>query len=241
MIARAGLVLAVSLLVLATGPGCGRGRDCTKLAEVANSRATEIGQIEVRESTTPDTLAADMKDLAEAAKHVAEDVEALQLADDELSARAREYSETAQALGRASRSYAGLMDTLVKQRDRRREAETEFDSSGQALLDACAVASSACNAVGDVLRNQPENPEPSKLGSTLRAYAESLASLKLEEGPVQRAVAVRIAATKAYEAVVARSVSLDEDIETARARIHEAVDRQNALIAQLNTFCDADG
>jgi hypothetical protein len=41
--------------------------------------------------------------------------------------------------------------------------------------------------------------------------------------------------------VVTRSVSLDEDIETARARIHEAVDRQNALIAQLNTFCDADG
>ena len=229
----AGSLVAISLI----GPGCGRSRDCTKLAEVANRRAAEIGQIEVRESTTPDTLATDMKALEEVAKHVVDDVEQLQFSDDALTAQAHEYSRTAEALGRASKSYAGLMDTLSQQRSDQKKAESEFQRSGQALLDACAIASSACNSVGDVLRKQPENPEPGKLVDTLHAYVEALEALDLQEGPVQKAVSIRIAATKAYEAVVTRSVSLDDDIESARGRIHEVVQKQNVLIGQLNSFC----
>lgn len=229
-----GLTLA---LMASLAPGCGRGRDCTKLADVANRRSAEISQIEARQSETPDTLATDMKALADVAEHVVEEVESLEIDDEALEDQARRYGETAHDLAEASQSYASLMETLTDERDAQRRAESAFQKSGQGLLDACSTASAACNAVGDVLRAQPESPDASKLPELLATYVEGLEALELEEGPVANAVAIRIAATKAYKAVVTRRASLDDDIDAARGRIHNAVDKQNALIEQLNVFC----
>ncbi len=233
-IVPAGLLFA---LMASLAQGCGRGRDCTKLADVANRRSAEIAQIEARESATPQTLATDMKALSEVAEHVVEDVDALAIDDDGLQAQAREYSQAAHDLSEATQSYAALMDTLGEEQEAQREAESAFEKSGQGLLDACATASAACNAVGDVLRDQPEDPTPDKLASVLGAYVEALEALDLDEGPVSNAVSVRVAAAKAYEAIITRRAALDEEVDTARRRIHETVDKQNALIEQLNVFC----
>lgn len=229
-----GLMLA---LTASLAPGCRRGRDCTKLADVANRRSAEIAQIEARESETPDTLATDMKALAEVAEHVVQDVETLELGDEDLEAQAKLYGETAHDLSTASQSYASLMETLTEERDAQHDAESAFRDSGQGLLDACATASATCNAVGNVLRTQPQNPEVSKLPELLDTYVEALEALELEEGPVANAVGVRIAAAKAYKAVVTRRVDLDDEITRARGRIHAAVDKHNALIEDLNVFC----
>ncbi|MCR9159571.1 MAG: hypothetical protein ACE37F_04430 [Nannocystaceae bacterium] len=231
-----GTGLALTLLA-SFAPGCGRGRDCTKLAEVANRHSAEIAQIEARRSETPDTLATDMRALADVAEHGALDVEGLDLDDEALETHARRYGDTAHGLSEASLSYAALMETLAEERDAQGEAESTFRKSGQGLLDACSTASSACNAVGDVLRAQPESPEPSKLPALLERYIEALEALELEEGPVANAVGVRVAAAKAYEAVVRRRVDLDDEVDEARGRIHAAVQKQNALISELNVMC----
>ena len=229
-----GLLLA---LMASLAPGCGRGRDCTKLADVANRRSAEIAQIEARESETPDTLATDMKALADVAEHVVQDVQSLELDDEALETQAKLYGETAHDLSQASQSYASLMETLTEERAAQRKAESAFRKSGQGLLDACSTASAACNTVGDVLRAQPESPEVSKLPELLDTYVEALEALEIEEGPVANAVSVRIAAAKAYKAVVTRRVNLDDEIDGARGRIHAAVDKHNALIEELNVFC----
>lgn len=229
--------LGLLLALASTAQGCSRGRDCTKLADIANRRSAEIAQIDARESDTPETLATDMKALSQVAGKVVEEVEALEFDDETLEAQAARYGETAQDLSEASQSYAALMDTLKKHRDARQKAESEFSKSGQGLLDACATASEACNAVGDILRNQPENPEPTKLLALLDTYVDGLEALDLHEGPVSNAVAVRVAAAKAYKAIIERGANIDADVEAARGRIHDAVEKQNGLIEQLNVFC----
>lgn len=229
--------LPVLLLIASITPACGRARDCTKLADVANQRGAEIAQIESRQSTTPDTLATDMETLGEVAAHVVEDISTLEIDDEALKDQARAYTATAQDLSDASHSYSALMKTLSKEREQAGGVESAFAKSGQGLLDACASASAACNAVGDVLREQPENPEPSKLVTLLGDYVAGLEALELHEGPVANAVAVRVATTKAYQAFLTRQATLNADIEAARDRIHTAVDKQNTLIEQLNVFC----
>lgn len=231
--------LPALLLIASITQGCGRGRDCTKLAEVANLRGAEIAQIEARESTTPATLATDMETLSEVAAHVARDVSSLELDDEELKGQAQAYTATAKDLSDASHSYSALMKTLTKEREQGSGVESAFEKSGQGLLDACATASSACNAVGDLLRKQPESPEPSKIAGLLGDYVAGLEALELREGPVARAVAMRVATTKAYQAFLTRQSTLDADIADARGRIHNAVDKQNTLIQQLNVFCVA--
>lgn len=233
------LVLAASFASFA--PGCGRARECTKLADVANRRGSEIAQIEARQSTTPDTLATDMETLGEVAAQVAGDVEDLGIDDEALADQAKAYTETAKDLSDASHSYAALMKTLAKEHDQAHRVESEFEKSGQGLLDACSTASSACNALGNVLREQPESPEPAKVVGLLEDYVAGLEALDLSEGPVSNAVAVRVAATKAYTAFLTRQAALDRDIEDARGRIHAAVDKQNALIEGLNVFCVGKG
>ncbi|MGH1341840.1 MAG: hypothetical protein ACRBN8_09835 [Nannocystales bacterium] len=229
--------LPAFLLLASITPGCGRARDCTKLADVANQRGAEIAQIEARQSTTPDTLATDMETLSEVAAHVVEDVSTLELDDEALQDQARAYTATAKDLSDASHSYSALMKTLSKERAQADNVESAFEKSGQGLLDACASASAACNAVGDVLREQPKNPEPSKLAKVLSDYVAGLEALELHEGPVSKAVAVRVATTKAYQAFLTRQATLNADIEAARGRIHTAVDKQNTLIEQLNVLC----
>ncbi len=235
--AMAARTLPVLLMIASITPACGRARDCTKLAKVANQRGSEIAQIEARASTTPETLATDMETLSEVAAHVAEDVTSLDLDDEALREQAKAYTATAQDLSDASHSYSALMKTLSKERKDATGVETAFEKSGQGLLDACASASPACNAVGDVLREQPKNPEANKLAKLLADYVAGLEALELREGPVSNAVAVRVAATKAYQAVLTRQANLDAEIEAARGRIHNAVDKQNTLIEQLNVFC----
>jgi len=235
--AMAARTLPVLLLLASITPGCGRARDCTKLADVANQRGAEIAQIEARQSTTPDTLATDMATLGEVAAHVVEDISTLELDDEALEDQARAYTATAQDLSDASHSYSALMKRLSKEREQASGVESAFEKSGQGLLDACASASEACNAVGDVLREQPENPEPGKLAGLLSDYVAGLEALELREGPVSNAVAVRVATTKAYQAFLTRQATLDADIEAARGRIHAAVDKQNSLIQQLNVLC----
>lgn len=229
--------LPVLLLIASITPGCGRARDCTKLADVANQHGAEIAQIEARQSTTPETLATDMETLSEVAARVVEEVTTLDLDDEALRTHAQAYTATAKSLSDASYSYSALMKTLSKEREQSSGVESAFEKSGQGLLDACATASSACNAVGDVLRAQPENPESSKLAKLLGEYIAGLEALELREGPVSNAVAVRVATTKAYQAFLTRQTTLDRDIEAARGRIHNAVDKQNTLIQQLNVFC----
>ena len=230
-------ILPVLLLLASITPACGRARDCTKLADVANQRGAEIAQIESRKSTTPDTLATDMETLSEVAAHVVEDIGTLELGDEALKDQARAYTAAAKDLSEASHSYSALMKTLSKKQEHATGVESAFEESGQGLLDACASASAACNAVGDVLREQPENPEPNKLVVLLGDYVAGLEALELREGPVANAVAVRVAATKAYQAFLTRQATLEADIEAARGRIHTAVDRQNKLIEQLNVLC----
>ncbi len=229
--------LPALLLIASITLGCGRARDCTKLAGVANQRGSEIAQIEARQSTTPDTLATDMETLSEVAAHVVEDVSALELDDEDLENQAQAYTATAKDLSDASRSYAELIKRLSKERAQAADVESAFEESGQGLLDACASASAACNAVGDVLRKQPKSPEPSRLVGLLSDYIAGLEALELREGPVSNAVAVRVATTKAYQAFLSRQSTLNADIEAARGRIHNAVDKQNTLIEQLNVFC----
>ncbi|MBV1861925.1 MAG: hypothetical protein KUG77_26120 [Nannocystaceae bacterium] len=230
--------LPVLLLLLASiTPGCGRARDCTKLADIANRRGAEIAQIQARQSTTPDTLATDMETLSEVAAHVVEDLGTLELSDEALKEEAEAYTATAKDLSDASLSYSALMETLATERKQSGGVEAAFERSGQGLLDACAAASTACNAVGDVLREQPENPEPSKLAGLLGEYVTGLEALELREGPVSNAVAVRVATTKAYQAFLTRQHALDADIDAARSRIHSALDKQNTLIKHLNVLC----
>ncbi len=229
--------LPVLLLVASITQGCGRGRDCTKLADVANRRGAEIAQIEARESTTPATLATDMETLSEVAASVADDVSGLELEDEALKDQAHAYTATAKDLSDASQSYSALMKALSEERARSSSVQSEFEKSGQGLLDACATASAACNAVGDVLRAQPKHPEPSKLIGLLADYIAGLEALELREGPVAKAVSVRVATTKAYQAFLTRQNTLNADIEAARGRIHNAVDKQNTLIQHLNVFC----
>lgn len=235
--AMAARTLPVLLLIASIAPGCGRARDCTKLAEVANQRGAEIAQIEGRESTSPATLATDMEALSEVAAHVVEDVRTLDLDDEALKDQAQAYTATAEDLADASHSYSALMKTLSRERTEASDVESAFENSGQGLLDACATASSACNALGDVLRKQPENPEPNKLAGVLSDYVAGLEALELREGPVSKAIALRVATTKAYQAFLTRQATLDSDIEDARDRIHSAVDEQNVLIEQLNVLC----
>lgn len=235
--AMAARTLPVLLLIASITPGCGKGRDCTKLADVANHRGAEIAQIEARESTTPATLATDMDALSEVAAHVVEDVGTLELNDEALKEQAQAYAATAKDLSDASHSYSALMKTLSKEQTQASDVESAFENSGQGLLDACATASSACNALGDLLRKQPENPEPSKLAGVLNDYVAGLEALELREGPVSKAVALRVATTKAYQAFLTRQATLGADIEDARGRIHNALDKQNVLIDQLNVLC----
>ncbi len=217
--------------------GCGRARDCNKLAQVANRRSAEIAQLETRGSKTPDTLATDMKELGEVAEQVVEDVSALEIDDEALAQEAKAYGKTAHELAEASQSYGALMDALAKHHKAQRDAESKFEKSGEGLLDVCASASLECNEVGDVLRNQPSNTKPEKLARVLDNYVSSLEALDLQPGPVQSAVSMRVAAAKAYKAVVTRRATLDEDIDNARSQLRSVVDRQNDLIAELNVFC----
>ena len=66
---------------------------------------------------------------------------------------------------------------------------------------------------------------------------QSLGDLDLEDNTVQRAVDARIAATRSYKLLIEKGASLNEDIDAARGRIHEVVDRHNALIGELNVAC----
>ncbi len=232
--------LALLFGLLASAPlaqGCGRARDCNKLADVANRRAAEIAQLHTRDSKTPDTLATDMKALGGVAERTVEDISTLEIGDELLAEEAREYGKTARDLAEASQSYGALMDALAKHHRTQKDAESSFERSGEGLLNVCASASADCNRVGSVLRNQPRNPEPARLARVLDSYVASLEALDLQEGPVQNAVAMRVAAAKAYKAVVTRRTNLDQDIHNARSRLHEVVDHQNDLIAELNLFC----
>ena len=58
---------------------------------------------------------------------------------------------------------------------------------------------------------------------------------------VQRAVDTRVAAAKAYAAIVEKKSTLDRDIDEARTKVHTIVARQNALIDELNVFCVGKG
>ncbi len=228
-------------LALAAGSGCGKTRDCNALAEVTNRRSAEIVQIEARGSETPETLASDMTALGDVADQAASDVHDLPLSDDTVVSKASDYETVAHDLATASRSFSTLMLALVEQREAQAGAQKTFDRSGQALLDACSTASSSCNDVGDVLRAQPKNPAPDKLVSVLASYVEALEALDLDESPVQRAVDTRVAAAKAYAAIVEKKSTLDRDIDEARTKVHTIVARQNALIDELNVFCVGKG
>ncbi|MEM6294623.1 MAG: hypothetical protein AAGA54_25335 [Myxococcota bacterium] len=224
-------------LVVSAGPGCGKTRDCNALAEVTNRRSAEIVQIESRASETPETLASDMTALSDVADRAATDVHDLPLSDETVATKASDYETVAHDLADASRSFSTLMDSLIQQREAQAGAQKTFDHSGQALLDACATASASCNDVGDVLRAQPKDPAPDKLVSVLESYVAALEALELEESPVQRAVDARVAAAKAYAAIVEKKSTLDSDIDAARSKVHTIVARQNALIDELNVFC----
>lgn len=236
-------VCVVILLALgSSGPmiGCGKTKDCNALATVTNRHGTEIANIEHRGSTSPQTLATDMGALAEAADAAAADVHNLELNDEVIVQQASRYEDFAHDLAGASRDFGGLMTTLEAQQSSRGDAAKTFDATGQALLDACATASSACNAVGDILRKQPANPSQAELAQILDDYVEALEDLQLQDSAVQTAIDARIAAAKVYRTAIGEGDSLQAQIEQARGKIHAVVARQNALIEQLNGVCVAD-
>lgn len=231
------VLLGVWALTAIAVTGCSQSRDCARLAEVANRRSAEIAQIENRQSTTPQTLATDMDALSGVADQVVQDIEALNLSDGPLAEQASRYADNARALSKATQDFSTLMDTLEGRRDEDRKTEAAFEKTGRSLLDACATASAACNDVGDVLRAQPENPEPDAQLEVLGTYTDALEALELEDGPVATAVNARVNATKDYTAMLVGRAALDDDIEAARTKIHDIVDAQNALITELNTTC----
>lgn len=218
--------------------GCSRGRDCSKLAELTNQRSAEIAQIQARESDTPQTLATDMSALEAAALRIATEVESVELGDEALTHLASTYRSCARELADAAGSYATRMEALARWRDAQRRAQTAFDDSGRALLDACATASPGCNDVAEVLRAQPEAPEPNELPTVLDAYADSLDALELEDDALSDVVDSRIRTTRAYADALTERAQLRVDIEDARDRIDDAVDRQNSVVDQLNRACE---
>ncbi len=217
--------------------GCRKAEDCNALASVTNRRAAEISSIEERGSRSADPLAVDMTELAKVADQAADDVHALELETDDVQTKARAYEDVAHELATASRSFSELMRGLGEYASSRAKIEAEFERTGSALLETCESASVACNAVGDILRKQPIAPSPDEIPEALTEYLEALEQLELEDNVVQTAVDARIAAARSYRTLATRGSSLNSDIESARARLHGVVERQNALIAELNTFC----
>ena len=231
-----------ALLVLACGLALAACQtkitECNKLADIVNSGVAQIGKIENRVSQDPAELAKDADEVADLADKTATEISALTIETAELQPRAQTYEEVAKDMAAVSREFATLMKQADEVQGTRLEAaEAKFTESQSALEKVCDGGPPDCAKLAEVLERQPENPSEEQLGGVLGAYITDLEAVELADAAVKKVVDEHVTAVEGYKKVIDDWAVLQTDVETAEQKLDAIVAREDAIVADLNSYC----
>ena len=137
-----------------------------------------------------------------------------------------------------SREFATLMKQADEVQGTRLEAaETKFTESQSALEKVCDGGPPDCAKLAEVLERQPEKPSEEQLGGVLGAYITDLEAVELADAAVKKVVDEHVTAVEGYKKVIDDWAVLQTDVETAEQKLDAIVAREDAIVADLNSYC----
>lgn len=232
--------LAASLLVsLTVAVACdSKVAECNKLADIVNDGVEAMGKIEGSMSDDPAELANNARAMSDLAKKTKADIDAIGIKTEELKPKAAAYQEMMEQMGKVGGEFADLLEEAnTVGGEKLQAAEKAFNDSQSGLEKACSEQSPDCAKLSELMSKQPNNPADDEVAGMLETYAKDLGALALEDEATKKAVTEHKTAVETYGKLMAEMNGLDAKLTDAEKRLDEVVDKEDKIVADLNTYC----
>jgi hypothetical protein len=212
--------------------------ECNKLADIVNEGVEAMGKIQSGDPNDVEQRAKDARAMADLAVKTKTDIDGIGIKTEELKPKATAYQEMMVEMGKVGTEFADLLERAAKAGgEQLAAAEKQFNESPAALQEACQEETPDCSKVAELVGKQPDAPADDEVAGMLDQYAKDLGALQLEGDGTKKVVADHKAAVEMYGKLMAEMTDIDGKLEAAGKTLDEVVEKEDKIVADLNTYC----